>query len=133
SSRPETVAAWGLLPSNYAGPTGLVGVLTSELSDMGIETIAGWAAVPHHLSNQDDPPGARALMQEPAEALGVSFDPAAPDSASLQYLSTVGEAIANNHALVEYVRRLEEEADDIDTEDTMRLVEEIEDFLREQS
>ncbi|HLV90508.1 MAG TPA: PAC2 family protein [Acidimicrobiia bacterium] len=133
SSRPETVAAWGLLPSNYEGPTGIVGVLTSELSDMGIETIAVWAAVPHYLSNQDYPPGTRALMQKAAELLGVSFDTAALDSASLQYLSTVDEAIANNHDLVEYVRRLEEEADDIDTEDTMRLVEEIEDFLREQS
>src|SRR5690606_6811158 len=133
SSRPETVAAWGLLPSNYEGPTGIVGVLTSELSDMGIETIAVWAAVPHYLSNQDYPPGTRALMQKAAELLGVSFDTAALDSASLQYLSTVNGAAANNHDLAEYVRRLEEEADDIDTAATMRLVEATEDFLREQS
>ncbi|HEX6946035.1 MAG TPA: PAC2 family protein [Acidimicrobiia bacterium] len=133
SNRPESVAAWGLLPSNYEGPTGIVGVLTSELAEMGVDTIAVWAAVPHYLSNQDYPPGTRALMLKASEILGVTFDTTPLDSASLQYLSTVDEAIAANRDLVEYVRRLEEESDDIDAEDTMRLVEEIEDFLREQS
>ncbi|MFO7300526.1 MAG: PAC2 family protein [Actinomycetes bacterium] len=133
SNRPEAVAAWGLLPSSYEGPTGIVGVLTNVLGDMGIETIAVWAAVPHYLSSQDYPPGTRALLRKASELLGIGFDLSALDTASLEYLSTVDEAIQANSDLVAYVRQLEEEADDLDLDDTSRLVEEIEDFLREQS
>ena len=132
SNRPEAVAAWGLLPSNYEGPTGMVGVLTSELANVGIDTISVWAAVPHYLSNQDYPPGTQALVRKTAELLDIDFDLSTLTDATMQYLSTVDEAIAANRELVDYVQRLEEEADEIDSEDTMRLVEEIEDFLRGQ-
>lgn len=133
SNRPEMLTPWGLLPSNYEGPTGIIGVLTNELSAAGIDTMAVWAAVPHYLSNQDYPPGTQALLRKAAELLDLSFDMSDLDDASVQYLSTVDEAIAANHDLVDYVQRLEEEADEVDSEDTMRLVEEIENFLRDQS
>lgn len=133
SNRPELLAPWGLLPSNYEGPTGIVGVLTNELTAAGIDTLAIWAAVPHYLSNQDYPPGTQALLQKTAELLDLSIDMGEFDDATRQYLSTVDEAIAANSDLIDYVQRLEEEADEVDTEETMRLVSEIEDFLRDQS
>lgn len=133
STRPEMLAPWGLLPSGYEGPTGIIGVLTSELNHSGIDTMSVWAAVPHYLSNQEYPPGTQALVQKVSELLGVTVDTEELAEASNQYLSTVEEAISANSDLIRYVQRLEEEADEAAGEDTLRLVSEIEDFLRDQA
>lgn len=130
STRPDTLTLHGLLPSGYEGPTGIVGVLNQFLGTAGIEVISVWAAVPHYLSNQDYPPAAEALAIKAAELIGISLDIGDLTLASRQFLSTVEEAIEDNAELLRYVERLEEEAD-ADTEQGMRLVEEIEDFLRD--
>jgi hypothetical protein len=48
------------------------------------------------------------------------------------FLSTVDEALEGNDELQKYVERLEEEAD-VDAENSEELMEEIENFLRDQS
>ncbi len=133
SNRPDSLAGHGLLPSGYEGPTGIVGVLTQALGQAGIEAMSVWAAVPHYLSNQEYPPATEALAIKASELLGISISIDDLALASRQFLSTVEEAISANSDLVRYVQRLEEEADDESTESTMRLVEEIEDYLRDQT
>ncbi|MCI0426104.1 MAG: PAC2 family protein [Actinobacteria bacterium] len=132
STRPDTLALHGLLTSGYEGPTGIVGVLNQALSNAAIDVISVWAAVPHYLSNQEYPPATEALAIKAAELLGISIETDDLARASRQFLSTVDEAIATNADLVRYVQRLEEETGTDQTEQTMRLVEEIEEFLRDQ-
>ena len=131
STRPDTLSLHGLLPSGYEGPTGIIGVLNHALGNAGIDVISVWAAVPHYLSNQEYPPATEALAVKAAELLGVTLDIGDLTLASRQFLSTVEEALDGNDELQAYVEQLEEEADS-GIERSDRLVEEIENFLRDQ-
>lgn len=131
STRPDTLTTHGLMPSGYEGPTGIVGVLNHALGNTGIEVISVWAAVPHYLSNQDYPPAVEALTIKASELLGMSVDIGDLSSQSRQFRDTVDEAIEANTELQEYVEQLEIEAAEEDEEQAERLVEEIEDFLKD--
>lgn len=131
ASKPDTLTLHGLLPSGYEGPTGIIGVLNHALSGAGIDVISVWAAVPHYLSNQEYPPAAEALAVKASELVGVSIDIGDLTHASRDFISTVDEALEENAELLRYVEQLEEDAaSDIVRGD--QLVEEIEDFLRDQ-
>jgi hypothetical protein len=132
STRPDTLALHGLLPSGYEGPTGILGVLNHALGNGGIDVISIWAAVPHYLSNQEYPPATEALAVKAAELAGITLDMGDLALETRQFLSTVEEALEGNDELQKYVERLEEEAD-VDIEHNQHLMEEIEAFLREQS
>ena len=131
ATRPDTLSLPGLLPSGYEGPTGIVGVLNHALGNAGIDVISVWAAVPHYLSNQEYPPAAEALAVKASELVGVSIDIGELTHASRDFISTVDQAIEENTELLRYVEQLEEEADDEIVRGD-QLVEEIEDFLRDQ-
>lgn len=131
ASRPDSLSLYGLLPSGYQGPTGIVGVLNHSLGNAGIEVISVWAAVPHYLSNQDYPPAVEALAIKASELLGMSLDIGDLTSKSRQFRDTVDEAIEANAELQQYVEQLESEAAEEDEEQGERLVEEIEDFLKD--
>ncbi len=130
ATKPDTLNLHGLLPSGYEGPTGIVGVLNHALGNAGIDVISVWAAVPHYLSNQDYPPATEALAEKAAELIGLTVDVGKLSLRSRNFLNTVDQALEGNSDLREYVERLEEEADS-DSEQGFRLVEEIEDFLRD--
>lgn len=131
STRPDSLAVHGLVPSGYQGPTGIVGVLNHALGNAGIETISVWAAVPHYLSNQDYPPAVEALTIKASELLDLAVDIGDLTSKSRQFRDTVDEAIESNSELQQYVEQLESEAADENEERAERLVEEIEDFLKD--
>lgn len=131
ATRSDSLAGHGLMPSAYEGPTGIVGVLNHSLGNAGIEVISVWAAVPHYLSNQDYPPAVEALTIKASELLGMSVDIGDLSSQSRQFRDTVDEAIEANTELQEYVEQLEIEAAEEDGEQAERMVEEIEDFLKD--
>lgn len=131
ASRPDTLTLHGLMPSGYEGPTGIVGVLNHALSSAGIDVISVWAAVPHYLSNQEYPPATEALAVKASELLGVTVDIGDLTHAARSFISTVDEALEDNDELLRYVSQLEEDAE-ADLDRTDQLVEEIEDFLRDQ-
>jgi hypothetical protein len=136
SNRPDSLAGHGLLPSGYQGPTGILGVLNQALGNAGIEVISVWAAVPHYLSNQDYPPAVEALTIKASELLGMTVDIGDLTSKSRQFRDTVDEALEANSELLEYVEQLEsevaeEEEDEVEEVEAERLVEEIEDFLKD--
>jgi len=131
ATRPDSLSLHGLLPSGYQGPTGIIGVLNHALGNAGIEVISVWAAVPHYLSNQDYPPAVEALTIKASELLGMSVDIGDLTSKSRQFRDTVDEAIEANTELQQYVEQLESEAAEEDEEQAEKLVEEIEDFLKD--
>jgi proteasome assembly chaperone (PAC2) family protein len=131
ATRPDSLELHGLLPSGYQGPTGILGVLNHALGNAGIDVISVWAAVPHYLSNQDYPPAVEALAIKASELLGMSIDIGDLTSRARQFRDTVDEAIEENLELQQYVEQLESEAAEETGEQADRLVEEIEDFLKE--
>jgi hypothetical protein len=131
ATKPDTLALHGLLPSGYQGPTGILGVLNQALGNAGIDVISVWAAVPHYLSNQDYPPAVEALAIKASELLGMSLDIGDLTSRARQFRDTVDEALEENAELQQYVEQLENDATEERGENAERLVEEIEDFLKD--
>lgn len=131
ATRPDALTLHGLMPSGYQGPTGIVGVLNHALGNAGIEVISVWAAVPHYLSNQDYPPAVEALTIKASELLEMTVDIGDLTARSRQFRDTVDEAIEENLELQQYVEQLENDAIEEDEEQAEKLVEEIEDFLKE--
>ena len=130
SSASGTIAAHGLLPSRYTGPTGIVGVLTPTLTSRQIDTVSLWAAVPHYLSNQSYPPGSEALLRKASEILGFSLDVAELEDRSSEFRSDVDAAVDESDELADYVRQLETEGMEPD-DDGDELFDEIERYLRD--
>lgn len=124
------VSTFGLLPSRYEGPTGIVGVLTAALATRDIATCSLWAAVPHYLSNQSYPPGVEALIRKAAEIAGVNLDLSELTEQANDFRLNVDAAVDGSDELADYVRQLEEvEMEEGDPGEN--LVEEIEQYLRE--
>jgi hypothetical protein len=96
-----------------------------------MDVISVWAAVPHYLSNQEYPPATEALALKASELVGVNLEVSELAEAAKDFLSTVNEAIESNEELQEYVERLEMESEE-EVLEGAELVEEIEDFLRDQ-
>ena len=139
SDDPELAAHLRLSPSDYEGPTGIVGVLGAGLRAAGMPTASLWAGVPAYVSSAPSPKAALALV----ERLSAVFDAAIPctdlEIASAAYERQVSDLVADSDETAEYVERLEADFDDdadghtdhaADGEDPDRLVADIEDFLR---
>lgn len=130
SSSVQMIAAHGLLPSRYEGPTGIVGVLTQTLSHRGLDTVSLWAAVPHYLSNQAYPPGVEALLRKASEMVGLPIDVSKLETRSVDFRANVDAAVDESDELADYVRQLETDGME-DGDGGEDLVEEIERYLRD--
>ena len=135
SDDPDFALQMGINVSTYEGPTGITGVLTSALSDEGIEAAGVWAGLPHYLAGNPSPSGTRALLYALGDVIGWHFDVEPLDEEVEGYEAQVGEAVSDSEELVEYVKRLEQESESrvIARGDSRRLVEDIERFLRNPS
>lgn len=132
SSDPDLLEEHQLFPSDYEGPTGIIGVLNQALGDRGLAVVSVWAAVPHYLSNQDYPPGGLALLDKSLEIAGISLDTSDLQGDAVDFRGRVDEAVEDSD-LREYIDGLEAETltGDEDVDPAERLVEEIERFLNE--
>ena len=124
-----------LSPSAYEGPTGIVGVLTTESAAAGHPTTTYWAAVPSYVPGAPSPKAALALVHRVCETLGTSVFVTDLEIATASYERQVDELVAEDEDTAAYVRDLEtewDEADDDDLEDDPELlVAEVEEFLRD--
>ena len=135
SNDPDFAQRMGINPSTYEGPTGITGVITSALSDVGIEADALWAGLPHYLAGNPSPTGTRALLYALGDAIGWRFDVEALDGLVAEYEEQVRLITADSDEMTEYVRHLEQESESrmISQGNSRRLVEDIERFLRNPS
>ncbi len=142
---PDLVARHDLVRSRYEGPTGIVGVLLEACREAGLPAVSLWAATPHYLAANPNPKAMRALLSrtERIGALGVDTDEL--DQVVVEFEAKVDEAMLASDDLTDYVRRLEDGADDADVEAAVeagplsadartsaRLIEDIEEYLRDQ-
>ena len=137
ASDPDLIATLGLLPSNYEGPTGIVGVLLQTLQDEGIPSVSLWAAVPHYLSANPNPKAMLALLDRAGGLAGVTVDATELSRVAGEFESRVNAALDESEELTDYVAALEKEAGSADLsvqlreEGANRLIREVEDFLRD--
>jgi proteasome assembly chaperone (PAC2) family protein len=125
----------GLEPSNYEGPTGIVGVLHSACLDAGIPSVSLWASVPSYVPGAPSPKAALALVRRTLELLSIDVPVTDLEIASAAYERQVSRLVSEDDETADYVSQLESRFDDGDDDDELDpevLVEEVERFLRNQ-
>jgi proteasome assembly chaperone (PAC2) family protein len=140
ASDPELATLLGARPTRYEGPTGIVGVLNTLCRDEGLATASLWANVPHYISGIENPKATRAIVQRVLAVLGGSLDLTELDDAGRQFDQNLTEILAQNAKISNYVKKLETRVEDEPESEasagemppTAQLVEEIEQFLRQQ-
>jgi len=138
----ELVDRFDLERSRYEGPTGIVGVLHDALSRSGLPTASLWAAVPGYAAQLPSPRAQAALLERACDMMGTPAPVSGSDREFDDYDAKVAALIADDDDLVTYVGRLEEMVDEIEDEDDDFdaiddtdpgiLVDEVEQFLRNQ-
>jgi len=141
------VERFDLQRSRYEGPTGIVGVLHDACSDAEIPSASLWAAVPAYASQIPSPKASSALIQRAGEIIGTPAPVGALHNAIVSYEERVDDLVAEDEDLAAYVERLDSMGDNVfedddddqqlslfDTQDDdgSSLVDEVEQFLREQ-
>ncbi len=111
SSNPERQRQFGFRSSRYEGPTGIVGSLgdacrLAEVSHMGF-----WASVPHYVTSRHNPGATKALLSELDRVLGLDLDLHHLDGAQERYRAQIESALQDKPDIRDYVRNLEQQAD----------------------
>lgn len=128
-----TAVKLGLEPSNYEGPTGIVGVLHAQARDMGFTAASLWAAVPAYVPGATSPKASLALVERLTSMLDVSVYTTDLEIATVAYERQITELVEEDGDTADFVVELEtrydEEAKLKDGGDD--LMEEVEQFLRD--
>jgi proteasome assembly chaperone (PAC2) family protein len=141
ASDPELAARFGLRPSRYEGPTGIIGVLNSLCRDREVPAASLWANVPHYISGIENPKASLALVKRVLSLLGAEADLSDLDEAGKQFDQNLKEIVAQNAKIKNYIAKLEAKdteeeggtpATQSDLPPASELVAEIEQFLRQQ-
>ena len=129
------VEEFGLEPSRYEGPTGIVGVLLDAARGAGIPALSLWAAVPHYVSLAPSPRAALALVNRFGELMHMHVDTADLETAADEYSEQVSEAVSTDADTAAYVEELERRVDMLSAEEELpsgdSLAAELTRFLRE--
>jgi proteasome assembly chaperone (PAC2) family protein len=138
SEDPDWLERVGVFPARYEGPTGIVGVVSAAAARAGIPTLSLWAAAPHYLPQSRNPKVALALLEALRDLTGLEVDTGEIELAARMFEREVSEAIEEDGNLADYVRRLEEAAEETDAEEASievpngdDLAAELEKYLRE--
>ncbi len=107
SNNPAMADRYGLIPSSYEGPTGIIGVLTSWFDKGGIPGTSIWANIPHYIAQTPSPKGARALVEKVLELLAFRIDTLELDFATTEYDRQIASIIENDDDAKAYIAQLE--------------------------
>jgi predicted ATP-grasp superfamily ATP-dependent carboligase len=106
ASSPELLERFEIEPTSYEGPTGIVGVLATQLQEEGIEVLALWAGLPHYISATPNPRGALALLRKVSLYLGMPFELQRLKEDALRFEEEISRVVAGDDELSEYVKEL---------------------------
>lgn len=124
----------GIQPSQYEGPTGIVGVLHDNARVREIPSASLWAAAPHYIAATTNPKVALALLETLKTILGWNLDLSTLRQEAKEFQVDVDSIIERNPDASAYVRRLEERSSDggepLAPPSTDILLHDLEDFLR---
>jgi len=116
ASDERLVERLGLRSSSYEGPTGIVAVLHSSCAQSGLPSASLWAAVPHYVAAAPNPKAALALVRKLEGLVGVSVDASELEESSAEYERQVNLAVQSDPDVQAFVERLEQAAEDSETE-----------------
>ena len=131
---PAMALELGLQPSNYEGPTGIVGVLHNACVTAGIPSVSLWAAVPSYVPGATSPKATLALVERITEMLDLRVPIVDLEIASAAYERQVSQLVEEDDETSDYVEQLEVrfDAESELTPSFENFVADIEQFLRSQ-
>ncbi|MDN5563163.1 MAG: PAC2 family protein [Luteococcus sp.] len=104
----------GLEPSNYEGPTGIVGILDDGLRRAGMPVVSLWAQVPHYVSDSPNPKATLALLVRIEDLLDTPLVLGELPELAQAWERGVDELASEDPDVAEYIRRLEAVQDEED-------------------
>lgn len=118
--------------STYEGPVGILSTLGIALEEIGIPTMALWAAVPHYVHNSPSPKATLALMAELEKLLGVSFSHGDLADQAFEWERGIDEIAENDEEMSGYIQQLEKNRDEFESEAASgeAIARELEKFLQ---
>lgn len=118
--------------STYEGPVGILSTLGIALEEIGIPTLALWAAVPHYVHNSPSPKATLALMAELENLLGVSFSHGDLADQAFEWERGIDEIAENDEEMSGYIQQLEKNRDEFESEAASgeAIARELEKFLQ---
>jgi len=104
----------GSEPTDYKGPSGIVGVLQYVCAAADIPTVSLWASVPHYVAQSPSPKVTLALLRAVEDVLDVSLPQSELPEEARAWERGVDELAQQDSDVAEYVRTLEEAKDATD-------------------
>jgi predicted ATP-grasp superfamily ATP-dependent carboligase len=117
SSDPSLTDRLNVVPTNYEGPTGIVGVLHDACQQAGLPSVSLWASVPHYVAAAPNPKAALALVRNLEQLVGVSVDAGELESAAGDYERQVNLAVQSDPDVQAFVERLEQAVEEEEAEE----------------
>jgi proteasome assembly chaperone (PAC2) family protein len=111
SEDPAVQEALGVQATDYEGPTGIVGVLTTLGQDRGLDTLGMWAAVPHYVAQPPSPKATLALILALEDLTGFALPTRDLAEDSEAWQRAVAELASEDSDVAEYVEMLENSKD----------------------
>lgn len=133
SHDPALCETLNLEPSSYEGPTGIVGVVHQACADAGLASMSLWGTVPSYVPHAPSPKAALALIERLGDILKVPMTNNDLLELVTDYEQQIDALVSDDDETRAYVAQLEEQYDaSMRPESTAVLIEELEEFLREQ-
>ncbi|MFN8015947.1 MAG: PAC2 family protein [Acidimicrobiia bacterium] len=123
-SEKERLDALEVLPSNYEGPTGIIGVLHEMLTQNKMSSTSLWATIPHYVSQRPQPAAMNELLNTFGALIAVDLDTSDLASQAAEWVEHVNEAVSEDEHALEYVAELEMRYDSGDFAETYELSDE---------
>ncbi len=134
---------WGIYRRpTYQGPTGIASTVLDAATRRGMSHLSLMGQAPHYLQGAANPAVRQALLTHVTRLLDIKLDMSRLDEAVKAFRAQCDQAVANESSTLAYVRQLEEEYDSEDDAESPllhdedlnpdKLVQELEDFLREE-
>jgi hypothetical protein len=98
-----------LATSDYEGPTGILGVLSSACKLLPDCTVVSlWVSVPHYAVGANSPKATLALLNQVAKLIGIEPDLSDLSTAANEWESQITELVDDDPDISEYVEELED-------------------------
>ena len=128
----DLVWGMGTEESDYAGPTGITGVLSLMAAEAGHDVVSMWVSTPSYTADEECAKATLALARRVSEVLGVEFDWVALEKAAGDWERQVNELVETDPDMLRYVRALEASSDrSLAPTSGEDLAAQIEEYLRE--
>ncbi len=106
ASEPGLMERFSIEPTSYEGPTGIVGVLASQMREAGLEVVSLWAGLPHYIAATPNSRGVLALAHKLTQVLDFRIDEGPLQRDAADFEGRIAEIVASDPALSEYVKDL---------------------------